>query len=460
MNHAAIQALDAALRSLVADEQRTLVRFLRHLDVLDREQGYAALNCGSTFDYLVRELHLAEGTAWRRVNAMRLIRRFPVLEAALDDGRLNPTQLGVLRPVLTAENVDDLVLRATHLTKAKTKELAVSIQPREVPADGLRKLPAAVARPAPNSANAPAHTANGDAPSVTPPVMALMGPVPAAPAALALPSALPRPLPRSTIEPVAADRWQWRIGLNGALKAKLDRLRGYLGHKFPDGDLDKVFAQMLDDSLAKHGKRLGHVEPERPRKPAPPKAPTPGKRAPVTVAVRRAVLKRDGFRCTWVTPDGERCPCTTRLEMDHIDPAAETGLSGVDELTTRCRAHNQYRAFLRYGAEHVKRRMEEDRRAREARRIAKAPPGPGTLCEPVAPWRPGPVAAAAPSRPPARAAPWCRPPYAAARRTQKRDPSGPLSTPTSPLIAWTRCFTMARPRPVPPCSRERPGSTR
>jgi hypothetical protein len=386
MNHAGIQALDAALRALVADERRTLVRFLRHLDVLDREQAYAALNCGSTFDYLVRELHLPEGTAWMRVNALRLIRRFPVLEAALEDGRLNPTQLGVLGPVLTPENVHDLVARATHLTKTKTKELAVSMQPREVPADGLRRLPAPVARPTPSSPSVSAPAP--DAPSVTRPVVALMGPEPA-------PVAPPRPLARSTIEPVSADRWQWRIGLNGELKAKLDKLRGYLGHKFTDGDLDKVFAQMLDDSLEKHGKRLGFVEPARPRKPAPPKAPTPGKRAPVSVAVRRAVLKRDGYRCTWVATDGERCPCTTKLEMDHLEPAAETGSSTVADLTTRCRAHNQYRAVQMYGAEHVRRRTEEDRRAREARRIAKGSPGPGTLCEPVARWMIAAVATAA-----------------------------------------------------------------
>src|SRR5512141_2061975 len=169
MNHAAIQALDATLRSLVADERRALTRFLRHLAVLDREHAFAALNCGSTFEYLVRELHLPEGTAWARVNAMRLIRRFPVLEAALDDGRLNPTQLVILGPIFTTENIDDVVLRATHLTKAKTKELSVSIQPKEVPADGLRKLPALVARPAPVS---PIVTAHADAPSVTHPDVA------------------------------------------------------------------------------------------------------------------------------------------------------------------------------------------------------------------------------------------------------------------------------------------------
>jgi hypothetical protein len=151
--------------------------------------------------------------------------------------------------------------------------------------------------------------------------------------------------------------------------------------------LQRIFDQMLDDSLEKHGKRLGFVEPKRPRKPAPPRPPTPGVRVPVLLAVRRAVLKRDGYRCTGIGPDGERCPCTERLEMDHINPAKETGSSTVDDLTTRCRTHNLYRAMLRYGRAYVERRMEEERRARQARRNLEAPSG--ILCEPVAPWGAG-----------------------------------------------------------------------
>ena len=263
MNHAAILALDAEIRSIDADERKGLVRFLRHLDVLDREQAYAALNCASAFDYLVRKIHLPEGTAWRRVTAMRLIRRFPVLEAALQDGRLNTTQLGVLAPAFTLENVDELVRRATHLTKARTKELAASIQPKQVPADGLRKLPA------PRPAVAPELLA--DATGGPSPVMGFRTPEPPpiqTPLAPPPPVAL-RPPDRSRVEPVAEDRWQWRIGMNGERKAKLDRLRGYLGHKIPDGDLEKIFDQMLDDSLEKHGKRLGFVEPKRPGSPRP-----------------------------------------------------------------------------------------------------------------------------------------------------------------------------------------------
>jgi len=42
--------------------------------------------------------------------------------------------------------------------------------------------------------------------------------------------------------------------------------------------------------------------------------------------------------------------------------------------------------MLRYGIDYVERRIEEARRAREARRNAKAPSNQPTLCEPIAPW--------------------------------------------------------------------------
>lgn len=45
---------------------------------------------------------------------------------------------------------------------------------------------------------------------------------------------------------------------------------------------------------------------------------TPGTRRRVPLGVRRAVLARDGHRCTELCADGERCTETERLEMDHL----------------------------------------------------------------------------------------------------------------------------------------------
>jgi hypothetical protein len=390
MHAATVHALDSELKSLAADERRGLVQFLRRLDLLDREGGFELFKCTSAFEYLVKEHHLAEGTAWRRVNAMRLIRRFPQLEAALEDGRLNPTQLGILGPVLTLKNVDEVVRAATRLTKRQTEELAVTIVPRKVPAPGLRKLPAPRAarlgleleplspvmglttlQPTPGRGPSPDRTAAATGgPTTHAPVTAL----PATQVMASPVTAVPRAV---GIAPVSKGEWQWRVRMDEGRMAKLERLEGMLAHVIPNGDLERIFDQMLDDSLALQGKKRGFVEPSRPPRPAPAKPATPGERAPVSRAVRAEVLKRDGYRCTWTHSDGTRCAATSRLEMDHLEPARETGSSGAEDLTTRCRFHNQLRARRRYGRAYVAERIDEARRARDAKRAVRTITGDG-----------------------------------------------------------------------------------
>jgi hypothetical protein len=388
VHDATVQAIDSELKTLAADERRGLVQFLRRLDLLDREGGFELFKCGSAYEYLVREHHLPEGTAWRRVNAMKLVRRFPVLEAALENGRLNPTQLGILGPVLTAENVDEVVRAATHLTKRQTEELAVSIVPRKAPAAGLRKLPAPRAAPSAGELRAPSPvmglTTAAAPPAESPsPEMELTSVDAQAPSAVAGP--VPGTRAAATrIAPVARAEWQWRIRMDEVRMAKLEKLKGMLAHVVPDGDLDRIFDRMLDDALAVEGKKRGFVEPARPRKAARARPPTPGERAPVPPHVRREVLKRDGYRCTWVHPDGSRCEETARLEMDHLEPARETGSSTPADLTTRCRRHNQLRAIRRYGRAYVDDRIAEARRVREARRVLRIFTGGGSQDPPTA----------------------------------------------------------------------------
>jgi hypothetical protein len=128
---------------------------------------------------------------------------------------------------------------------------------------------------------------------------------------------------------------------------------------------------MLSDSIEKHGKRRGTVKPSRVRKPAPPRPPTPGKRARITAATRREVMERDGYRCTFESDDGRRCGCTSGLELDHVEGAKATGSSRPEDLTVRCRAHNQLRSIRLYGRRYVERRIAEARQERRDRREGK-----------------------------------------------------------------------------------------
>jgi len=52
------------------------------------------------------------------------------------------TTVVTLRPVLTRENLDDMVARAAYLSDDETAYLVASLRPRQAPREGIRKLPA------------------------------------------------------------------------------------------------------------------------------------------------------------------------------------------------------------------------------------------------------------------------------------------------------------------------------
>src|SRR5262245_30679586 len=93
------------------------------------------------FAYCTESLHLSEAEAYRRITVARAARRYPTLLTMLRDGRLHLSGLARLVPLLTAENCEVLLKRATHLTTRRIEELVAELAPRpDVPA-AIRKLP-------------------------------------------------------------------------------------------------------------------------------------------------------------------------------------------------------------------------------------------------------------------------------------------------------------------------------
>jgi len=338
------QALAACLRASAGEERERQVDFLRYLDPFDAREAWREAGHGSLWKFCLSELALREGAAGRRIAAMRVLREFPGLEAPLRDGRLSLTTAVTLRPVLTREKLDEMVARAAYKTDEETRYLVATLQPRPAPKEGIRKLPG----PAPGlPVPAPA---SGEAPAV----------VHSEPLALTPPE---RPPSRPSLEPVAADQWSVRLTIDGAFREDLETLKCLLSHKVPDGNLAAVLREAVRCAIEKHGKRRGAVKPARQRKPATPRSPRPGERQPIPAEVRRAVLDRDGGRCTYVSPDGHRCGSRWQLELDHVQPAALGGPSTVENLRLRCRVHNTLHAEETFGREH----MARFRRRREPR---------------------------------------------------------------------------------------------
>jgi hypothetical protein len=261
-------ALTACLRASAGEERDRQVDFLRYLDPFDAREAWREAGYGSLWQFCLSELALREGAAGRRIGAMRVLREFPGLEAPLRDGRLSLTTAVTLRPVLTRENLDEMVARAAYKTDEETRYLVATLQPRRAPKEGIRKL----------SGAAPRLPAPGEAPAVEPEPLAL--------------TPLEQPPSRPSLDPVSAGEWSARLTIDRAFEEELETLKCLLSHKIPDGNLTAVLREAVRCAIEKHGKRRGAVKPERQRKSAAPSPPRPGKRQPITRGQARRLRAR------------------------------------------------------------------------------------------------------------------------------------------------------------------------
>jgi len=207
-------ALARRLADLCGEERNVLVDFLLHLDVFDQRRAWAEAGYGSLWVYCLEVLHLREGAAWRRIEAMKLLRRFPSVEPALREGRLCLTTLNLLGPVLDDRNVSELVARAAFLSKADTERLVVSIRPRVAPKDGIRRVPSAEA-----SAAAPTASEQTAVPCQVAGSLTLAYRADSALSSAALPCAslsAPAPVAPPELRPVSGDTYSLRVTIDAA----------------------------------------------------------------------------------------------------------------------------------------------------------------------------------------------------------------------------------------------------
>jgi 5-methylcytosine-specific restriction endonuclease McrA len=346
------------LERLVTRDRSTTAALLAHLAEVDARRLYLAQGHPSMFAYCVEALRYSEDAACKRIQAARAARRFPVLLAALADGRLHLTAVGLLAPHLTPANVDELVAAATRARKAAVEQFLSRRFPRmEALLAGrpavrpVRPVPPATVpqlAPAQVVESTPWTTVNG--------VDAGVDATGDTAGEEQAPAGDPNPAVPPTVEPAPAQvaaQHVLRVVIGQETRDKLDRARALLRHSLPSGDVGAVLDRALDALIAQCEKRKFAAV----SKPRPTSRPTLSKRH-VPAAVRRVVWERDEGRCAFVGKDGRRCAARDFLEFDHAVPLARGGRTTADRMRLLCRAHNQHEAERLLGASfmHEKRR--------------------------------------------------------------------------------------------------------
>ena len=197
-----------------------------------------------------------------------------------------------------------------------------------------------------------------------------------------------------SVQPLSAERYKVQLTVGTSFKGKLEKAQDLLRHAVPSGDLATLIERALDLLIAQTTQRrfavtsrpktkgststgaadsnsdalgsLASTSQVSPASQMSPASPSPASQSDSTSTsqpprakssapryipsdVRRIVHARDGGRCTWRGPDGERCECRAWLEFDHVIPVGRGGASDPANVRSLCKAHNRLAAEIAYG---------------------------------------------------------------------------------------------------------------
>lgn len=330
--------LEAGLHRLAWVERGALVLLLSHLAEFDRRRLYADHGQPSLFAYCTKVLGYSEQGAYKRIQAARAVRKHPLLLQRLASGELHLAAAVVLAPHLRPENAAELLAAARGKSTRELERFAAGLSPRPDAPDCLRALPGPARTAGPTAPLA--LSMPGGAPPVEPAVVDVPRPAPAR-------GALKPDGPRESLEALSSDRCLFRFSGSERLRTKYHKARELLRLKVSGGTMESVFERGLDALLSRIDPASRHERRKAAKAPGPSGGPAT---RVIPRAIRDAVWTRDGGRCTFVGPDGLRCPATAWIEFDHVVPYALGG-RGDDPANLRlcCRAHNQLLARRVFG---------------------------------------------------------------------------------------------------------------
>jgi len=326
------------IKQIVSNEFISLADLLTLLAEMDDRRLYAQLGYSSLFVYMVEELHLSEDATYKRINAARAAKRFPVILSLISEGKINLTTVTVLSPMLTEENHDELLNKAVHKTKVAVERIKATYDPKPDAPDMVRRLFNPTRSGASCDLTAQPHEG------------AELDPVDERSEKI-LCQALTSPVRRDMISPLSEQRVKFQFTGSDELRGKIDRARELLRHKYPHGKLEDIIDEALDALLAMKDpeKKIERKLRRNCSRQNSSKAGDSHTRY-IPQHIKDAVWQRDHGRCQYVGIDGRRCNEQGGLEFDHIKPWAKGGSSNdPDNIRLLCRTHNQLAMRAMFG---------------------------------------------------------------------------------------------------------------
>lgn len=304
-NHIEIKALNnqdllSKIKTLASEDRRLQVIFLKHLKEVEKRKLFLQIGYSSLFEYVVKELGYSESTAYRRIEAARLLNEIPEIEEKLKSGVLS---------LNTAAQVQTFF--------KKVKKHAESNLPPLKKSELLSQLE-----------NKSSRETERHLLSLTPEAH----------------------LPKEKIKPLTAEHTELKLILNEDQKQRLDQLKLLLSHVNPNMTYQELIDHLCQRTLKQLDPKLknNNIKPNL-LKIDNAKSTKPNSRYLLS-ALKVKIHQRDQGCCSYVSPQtGKKCGSKFQVQVDHIQPYALGGKNEESNLRLLCSAHNRLRAEQTFG---------------------------------------------------------------------------------------------------------------
>ncbi len=321
-------------KQLAFEERKLNIEILKHLKEIESRRLFLEIGYRSLFEYAVKELSYSEDAAYRRINAMRLLKDLPQVEEKIQSGSLSLTAACKVQNFFKAQSLqqkEDLKTKAAH-------DLQRNIIPTNTYHSQIDKLKLIES------------LENKSTREIEKELLKLN----------------PELIPQEKVRPITENKTEIKLVIDDELKSKLDQLKNLLSHTNPNMSYKELIACLAEMGLekldpARKSARKNRLQERRDlsRKNASSKRVSNLQRNVsgaqrvnsryISPAIKQEVWLRDQGRCTYIYStgidknSGRRCSSNHLLQYDHIEAFRNGGESSVRNLRLLCQQHNLHR---------------------------------------------------------------------------------------------------------------------
>jgi HNH endonuclease len=329
-------ALLTETKDLVEKERLTTLELIECLAEVESRMLYSRLGYSSLWTFCVEYLHLSEGSAQRRIQAMRLSKQVPEVKQSIAEGALSLSNASKLESFFrnekksgrpqSMEQKQQTIEQIKGLSQSQCEKKLFEISPQFEMSQ------------------------------------------------------------KEVLKSVSMDQNVLKVMLDSTTVEKLKLLKDRLAHRLPDASYTEIITLLIEDKLNQIEKKLQPKEPKPIESKnnsvnelkseissqdgpadAQPQSKTKStistataivsKRKDIPIDTLRSLSARSGIRCEYVSPQGKHCNSAYCIEVDHILPIAMGGTNELSNLRHVCRIHNGLFAVDQFGAEYMKKYM-------------------------------------------------------------------------------------------------------